>query len=310
MNRMPQSLCIICLFALCLASACKKSTGSKTTCTSTLYGISAPSSSTIDTGISCIFGTINPTTGVISTLGTLFSHGATNQGTYNSSDNCYYIFRYGYTLYKVAASGSVTSLTPSGASSYSSPVYNSVTNNLYCISGGNLAQISISGTTFLTTVLATPVHPFRGYLTVDNNTGTIYFASGDTVNNYIEKYTPGSSATSVVASVTGVWDFLGMKFNKNDNLLYAIRENYPAGGQDFVKIDPVSGSVTTISIIATPAESGVNIDFYSTCIDPCTNHYYISTGDGVTGILNQYSMTGTLMTTSFTTNILQGMTVN
>ena len=171
-------------------------------------------------------------------------------------------------------------------------------------------QINISGSTFTTTVIATLVHPFMGSLTVDNNTGNMYLSTGDTATYYIEKYTSGSSATSVVATGSGAWDILGLRFNKNDNMLYAIRENYPGVGQDFIKIDPSAGSITTLSSISLP--SAVDREFYSTCIDPCSNHFYISTivNSGYRGILQQFTMTGSIVATDTTSTFLQSLDVN
>jgi len=316
MNRMTQNFLVVCLFALCIASSCKKTTGSKTTCTSTLYGYTVSMSAMYDTISTCSFGSINPASGLLSAIGSFASSVYTNQGAYNTSDNCYYVFKtyMGYSdspspLYKISSSGSITAITTTGTSVFTSPVFNRVTNKLYCITGGKLAQITISGSTFTTSVLATPVHHFMGSLTVDNNTGDMYISSGDTVTYYIEKYTSGSSSTSVVATGTGAWDILGLRYNKNDNMLYAIRENYPASGDDFIKIDPATGTVTVLTSLSLP--SGIDREFYSTCIDPCTNHYYISSVANMShGILKELSMTGTVLATDSTATFIQSLDIN
>ena len=307
-----------------LSVSCKKSSTSRTTsCSSTLYGYTLPvGSAYYDTA--CSFGIINESTAAFSILGTFSSCTYSTQAAYNTSDNCYYTFKMtmgdatsSSSLYRISTSGAVTALTNSSGAAYSSLTYNSSTNHLYGISttlsGSYLVQITIAGTTFSSTSPVSPVHPFALYgwatadpVTVDNTTGDMYYVTGDTLTYYIEKYHPGASASTVVASGTGAWDIYGMQFNKNDNMLYAVRQNHPSNTCDFIKINPSTGSISTLA----PFSIGINSDFYSTVIDPCSNRYIISTPINM-GIytVSQLSMTGSVLQFDTTATFYQGLSV-
>jgi hypothetical protein len=138
----------------------------------------------------------------------------------------------------------------------------------------------------------------------------MYFVTGDTTRFYIEKYQPGTTASVVVASGTGAWNILGLRFNKNDNMLYAIRVNHPATGFDFIKINPSGGPIATVAGLS----FDVNPDFYSATIDPCSNRYILSSMKIVGGLpsnhLYQLSMTGTILQDDVTPTFYQGLDVS
>jgi len=310
--------------SLLLFPSCKKDTTSTstTTCSSVLYGNSAPAS-LYDSASA--FGVINPASATLTGTATFMGTNYENQAAFNTSDNCYYVFKThmgGNTspgpLYKISTSGTITSLTTTGTSQYSSPVYDRANNKLYCIKDNQLAEITIAGSTFSTTGLVTPIHYFSnaGCVTVDNNTGDVYYlTANDTITYYIEKYHPGSSASVSVASGsfsagTTVWGVQGLRFNKNDNMLYATRGAYAAPTFDFIKINPASGTISTVATIT----GCINPEFYSACIDPCSNRYIISTprtpAAPTIAVLYQLSMTGTVIHCDTTASLLQGMDVN
>jgi len=304
-----------------LLASCKKNTPHSTSCSSTLYGYTVSSSALGLMDTTCNFGIVNESTAAFSGATTFLSTVYSNQAAYNTSDNCYFTFKTSMgdatsvsSMYKIAGSGVATTLANSSGASYSSLTYNGATNSLYGISGGYLVQITTTATSFFSTNLVTPIHPFSLYgwatadpLTVDNATGDIYYVTGDTLTYYIEKYHPGASASAVVASGTGAWDIYGMQFNKNDNMLYAVRQNMPGNTYDFIKIDPSTSTISTV----TGLSMGLNSDFYSSCIDPCSNRYILSTViNSHIGILVQLNTTGSILQEDTTATFYQGLTVH
>ena len=224
-------------------------------------------------------------------------------------------------LYKITASGAVTALTGPMTSHYSL-TYSQVANKLYCLTGSTagpvLTEVTVSGSTFNTVTVAAPLHavssPTAGAnSTVNKNTGDIYYTTYDASNTYIEKYVPGGT-TSVVATIpAGSYDMiLGLSYNRNDNMLYAIKRNggTAATADDYVKINPLSGAVTILSSL--PFK--VNFELYSACVDACKERYYISsvdmgTGTWVTCYLKQLSLTGAMVQADTTADLLQGIYV-
>jgi hypothetical protein len=307
-----------------LFAACKKDAQKTTSCTSTLYGYNVPHSGIYDTVATRTNGIVNPTTAAISSIGSFSASAYTNQAAFNSSDNCYYVFKTrmgvgaGYnTLYKISLSGVVTTLTNATPVNCYALTYNRVTNKLYCITVAGtvsaLAEITITGSAYTTTNLTTGVHtPYANNTTVDDNSGAVYFTTGDTTTSYIEKYTPGGSTSSVVATVSGAWAVLGLSYNKSDNMLYAVKMlHYPTGTHydDFLKIDPSTGTVATLSALTFE----VNPEFYTACVDPCNSRYIISTLGGTTWMscyLNQLDLTGALVQHDTTAGFIQGLSVN
>jgi hypothetical protein len=322
----------VCCLLLTAQTACKKTKEKKTSCAGTLYGYKAHtapygSGSYFDTSATATV--INPTTLAGPSFGTFFTSSYEKQAAFNASDNCYYTLRTAYgwgtgmgTMYKTSISGTVTTLS-GPATPIWAITYNKVNNKLYCIAGTQLAEIIVSGLTYSLSPVVTPTHPFfQAYAgdntTVDDNTGALYFTTGDTTSVYIEKFVPGSSATTVVAHITGCWVVLGVRHNSSDNMLYAMKEIYPTTGPgfpiDFIKIDPATGTETMVSHLG----FDVNHEFYSACIDPCSNRYlvstmllpYTTTAAADTFLFNQLDMSGTVVQHNITTGYYQGLYVN
>jgi hypothetical protein len=314
--------------ALILIAGCKKPAAKETTCGATVYGYRVPASAVFDTVTTSYLGVVDPGTSAISTIGSFNTCAYTNQGAFSSSDNCFYNFKTYMgsetgtgILYKTDLSGAVTTLH-GPADWHRNITYNKATHKLYCITGTAtspfvLTEINISGTTFTTTPAGTSVHPFFTGSAADDLTGNIYHVTGDTGTFYIEKFTPGSSTLTVVASGTGAWDILGLTYNKNDHMLYAIREAYTASAganYHFIKIDPATGTTTTLSTLS----FDVNREFYSACLNPCTDRYIISTVHQINSgtmpfphfFVNQLNLTGTLVQNDSTADFIQGLYVN
>jgi hypothetical protein len=253
------------------------------------------------------FATINPTTATI-TAGTDFadrlSLNLNPQGAFNTSDNCYYILSLSisagsspnYMLNKIAPGGVATSYTTLvTANGYSALVYNRPANKLCCVKGtaggtAKIVELTISGSAFSETVLATTTYSAFSEMTVDNTSGTMYLESWNGTAYYIEKYSLGAPSTSIVTMVPGL---IALRFNANDHMLYAIKDNASTSLSSFIKINPGTGAVTTLSSLS----YAVNSDFYSASIDPCNNRYILSTlSDGdTTAILDAYDMSGTII---------------
>src|SRR6185295_1321560 len=88
--RMAFALGLVILF-----SACKPESAKKITCVSTLHG-HTHMFSPADTGsmFTCTHGIINTATGSITSSGSFLTHFYfTEQAAFNTSDNCYYIFK-------------------------------------------------------------------------------------------------------------------------------------------------------------------------------------------------------------------------
>jgi hypothetical protein len=265
-------------------------------------------------GYTCTFGKINTTTGASTSITSFVGNVQFNQGAYNTTDNNYYAFNRlatSDTLYKIGLSGTVSILdNTSTGNRYDGLVYNRVTNKLYCFrnSGGvsHIAQITVSGSTYTTTDLATTILPaMHDNATVNQASGDIYYQSFDigTYTFSIEKYVPGATTSVTICSGMPI-DLWGLRYNTVDNMLYAIRPG--AVNFELLKITP-SGTISTVADLGFP----VNAKFHSACIDPCSNHYILSRKDINTsqGHLYQISMTGTILQHDITTEMYQGMDV-
>jgi len=324
MNRNTRYLAAIAFGILALLAACKKKNANReTTCMSTLHAYNtAVNSADTATFEASKHGMIDLATGTITTTSSIFrcSPVFTNQGAFNTADNCYYVFKANglypssvTSLYKIGASGTVTLLSATDTVTYTSLVYNDVTHNLYCIRNGVLVEISIAGTTFTTTSVATLLHPLAGqlytpaHIAVDLTSGDMYFTTGDTTTYYIEKYHAGYTTSAVVATGTN-GRILEMRFNFNDHMLYAMK----AHGQtsyDFIKINPAGSSITTIAVLGFQ----LNPDFYSATLDQCNNRYIIfcethAPFSSMQGILRQINMSGAVVQSDSTTTYYQGLT--
>jgi len=305
---MRYSLYLLCFLAIIMVTSCKKTPSSKTTsCTSVLYGYIGPDFQSMP----CSFGIINPSTGTISGLFTSTVWSTSIQAAFNTSDSSYYVFldyskQYPYydTLLKMTSSGTVSLLTRSVSDTaiYQDVIYNRANNKLYCIKDGGLAELTVTGSTYSSS--ATLVESV-GEWTVDNATGDMYGTGlSSSFATIFIKYQPGTSTISVVAvdSIFPVKEILGLQFNKNDNMLYAVR--FKLEPCDFIRIDPAAGSITSLASVS----FNVNADFYSAVIDPCSNRYIFSSF----GFISQLSMTGTLVhqsSTGATDQLFQGLAI-
>ena len=143
-------------------------------------------------------------------------------------------------------------------------------------------------------------------MTIDPVTGDMYLQTADTTAHiyYVEKYHPGASSTTVVATVPGT-DIFDMRFNKNDNMLYALQPVTSFITSNFIKINPASGAISTVS-------SGLvfNGDFHSATLDPCTNRYIYSTliptMSGDMFMLYKLDVLGAIVQHDTTSNSYQG----
>lgn len=309
---------------ICLIqSSCKKpkDTHKKTTCSSVLHAYTASSMSwPAGTTYPCSHGTVDLATGIITSAGS-FSNCLvfTNKAAYNSADKCYYAFStkylggYSCALDKIDATGATTTYSaPVDTFVYSSLIYNEANKKMYCIKSGTLAELTTGTSSFSASTIAAPVYPFAtgslssstASITIDNSTGDMYFITSGTPQ-HIEKYHPGSSSTTVIGTCPTGFGVVGMRFNKNDNMLYALKYNADTVTTDLIKIDPSTGTSTSIANIG----KIINVDFISTALDPCSNRYIISTGAlGSTGTsLYQLDMTGAIVKHDITPTFYQGL---
>lgn len=323
---MALSVAIITMFAACK----KEPTASKTTCAATLYGYNFLDTTLVSSSLPVGWGIINETSLATTSVATLPVNAYANQGVYNTSDNCYYVFRYGTsgmtnTLLKVAPGGAVTTYTGPGTQNLEGLVHNRVTNKMYCLryTSGSLTatpadvvEITTSGTSFTVTPVATTVNNIRWVSpttsTVNNASGEMYFILVDAPTGAysIEKYMPVSSITNVIASGAGKV-IMGLRFNSNDNMLYAITAEYSAGASavyKFVRIAPLTGAFTTLATLSFQ----VNNEFYSAALDPCSNRYLLSTVTGTgwtTKTVRQFNMSGAIVQSDITAGLFQGLAV-
>jgi hypothetical protein len=323
MKRTVFNIATVICFLLLLAASCKKTSKTTASCTSTIHAFTAPSLGCfLPAPYACSHGIINPSTGTIATAGT-FPQALpfTTQATFNTSDNCYYLFQMaygGYNLFKIDAAGVQTTLTPTDAFHYSAIAYNHVTNKLYSRRNGFLVQITAGTSTYSTTALVAPAHPFAdtlasGAITVDNTTGDMYFLTGVYPNYYVEKYHPGASATTIVTTVPTGFPILDLNFNKADNMLYAMRIKNDSFNSEFIKINPAAGTYTFLADLGPT----INTDIYSAALDPCSNRYIISKfGPGIAGpsagpscVLLQLNMSGAIVQHDSTATFYQGLDV-
>ena len=310
------------LIALLATTSCKKNSGNKTTCTSTVYGLNTViSPHLLDTAITYHFGVINEASGSTSASGVVRSVAVSDQGAFSTADNSYYFPSGSSVLYKVSTGGSVTALTYSG-STYtfvSNIVYDRFNNKLYGFPLDNSLpsapalpqEIVISGSTF-SFAGAVPVITAGDSLytlsaTCDDNTGAIYFAQSTGTSGVfnIGKFMPGSAAAATIATGSGY--IMGLRFNTTDNKLYAI--TYAPSGPPYcyIRIDPATGSVSALSTLS----FAINVDYFSGAIDPCSNQYLLTTlVDTAHCSYSRLNMSGALVQHDTVAGVFQGITVN
>jgi hypothetical protein len=301
---------LICFFSLLIViTSCRRAHPAATICTTTLYGFNSgyyiDSTSTFpDTSI---VGTVDPTTFAI-TGSSAFLFPAYNIGAYDSKDSGYYLFPVDYTGTAYGQiekfwSGHITYLS-GPATKVGGLVYNKVNNTFYCLDNTSIAiaEVTLEDTSYTISDLVRTKHGFDlqwvgNTATVDESTGAIYFVTGQNDSGYIEEYVPGATATKVIAAVYFADKVLGLCFNKNDNMLYAVRESvHGAVTFDLIKIDPATAAVTTLSTIP----FAVNFQNCTAALDPCSNVYIFSTdraggGQSDTSDVGKFNMQGVMI---------------
>lgn len=319
---MKKLLCLLAAATLLYSCSKKKDEPAATPCSSQVWALSIPHTSMLDTITSCSLGMVTAPA-AFSGVGSLSISGYTKQGAFSALDNCYYVFKnrmgseQGSVLYRVSTAGSVSVLTNSASSTagFAFLSYNKVENKLYCVgyaSGVHLCEITVSGTTFTATPVATSVHStmWATGLTADNVTGAMYLAVGDTTNTYVEKRASGASSFSVTNTISHpAFHTLGLSANPNDNMLYAVKSDWTAGTGSLLKIDPATGSVTSLGSFGK-----INPEFYAAAFDPCANEYILSDLSAITPaistVLMRISTSGALISSTATTSLISGLAVD
>lgn len=268
----------------------------------------------VDSATACTFGKINTATGGSTSIASLTASIYFNQGAYHITENNYYAFKAQdttRTLFKISMAGVVTPLTNSSyGSTFDGLVYNRFNGKLYCfrLSGGtsHIAEIVVSGSTYTTVDLATTLLPEQyDNATVNPLTGDIYYQTRTSAGSNVEKYHPGGSVSTVCSAMPiELW---GMRYNPNDNNLYAVIANSSsATGFEFVKISS-SGTLTVLSAVPF-----INFKKFSACFDPCTDHYIFSYPGHtapIQGHLMQLNTSGTVLQHDSAATLYQGMAV-
>lgn len=300
-----------CIIAL-LFTSCKKTKNVSTQCSIYAYGLPKSSSGGF---LPCSIGTINTSTATLTQFATLPGY-LEKRCAFNSDDNCYYMYQ--DALYKIGQDGKTIALQTTDSIPFETMVYNSHNNKFYAI-GLSLIELEVNGNKYTEKIVANFVHKYyyNTSLTVDNN-GDIYCITRDkdSITHpyrtcYIEKYHPGSSTSTVVASDTSsarIFSIFGLAFNKNDNMLYAIRQTINPVATDFIRIDPSNGVITRLS--GNFLNYFVDEYRYSVCIDLCTNHYILAQSQvGNTPTLDQIDMNGIVIQHNETDLIFMGLSV-
>lgn len=306
---------LLCFIALTIISGCRPRSydtePSAISCPTAaeVYGYRG---SPVDSATSCTYGKINTSTAGIAGIAPFTSHIQFSQGAYHIGENNYYVFKAtdtARTLLRISSAGAVTPLTNSAyGSRFDGLVYNRFNGKLYCFrtAGGtsHIAEITVSGSTYTTADLATTLLPeMHDNATVDASTGDIYYQSfAGSMNFNVEKYHPGGAVTTVATGMpTDLW---GMRYNPNDNNLYAVRAGTTF---EFVKINS-SGVLSVLSSLPQ-----INFKKFSATFDPCTDHYILSfqqfSGPFLNGHLMQMSTTGAVLQHDSMSTVYMGLDV-
>lgn len=286
-----------------------------------LYGYKGPRADTSNEHMPCSAGNISLTTGAFTTAAGINNRTYFNQGAYHMSENAYYTFKLGDTadtLYRVAG-GSVTKLShaPEGEDYIDGIVYDRFHNKLFCfVTTGTTSRISeiiVSGSSYITNPVSyTTEAMVYDNATVDPATGDIYFQTHNpTTNLYsIRKYESGSSSTPAVIYSNPVsiamW---GLRYNRIDNMLYALRPSISVANTfDFVRLNPSTGIMTVMANLG----FNINTKYLSAAINPCDNRYIFATQvvtspEPIAFKLYQLSMTGAVVTSTAIPQMYQGL---
>ncbi len=317
--------------AACNIVACKKKTTEPTGCSASIISAYTPVGKSAGHFDTLAIGTFDDASITLNQFNSITYYQNSGQPVYNPTDNSYYAFRgvgmsFSNAFLKISMDGTVTTFTDTASAFVQGLVYNKTTNKMYCIyysalkpesTPCQIVEVSTSGNA----VVTTPVVAIKGKqmgtmaatASIDQSTGVIYFAtkSERTVEYTVEKYVPGATTTTVIMSGNDR-TILGLRYNPNDHMLYAISEEYPqpSSGAEyhFVRIDPNNGALTKLSKLP----FSINNRYYSTIITPCTNRYLLSAVTGAANDVNivaQFDMNGSIVQQNTTAGIYHGLVV-
>jgi hypothetical protein len=324
-SKVAAYISLSCITISLLFASCKRETtivDPPLPCSATLHGYVFTDSLFNRASASSSWGAINPATLATTPTTTVMLSGYTNQVAYNTVDSCCYVFQINNStrtsnLLKITTAGIVSTYTSASPQYLEGLVYNPVTNKLYCLrfsaSLAEVVEITTSGTSFTATPVATTVQntntasPVTS--TVNNATGDMYFniTSFYPTLYSVEKYVPGSATTTVLAADTGRY-MLGLRYNNNNNQLYAISVDTATGVNSFTNIDPLAGTVTLLA----PLPFGVNYEFCSSVINPCSNRYIVSTFTSALWgprQVAQLNMSGSVVQSDYTAGFYTGLVI-
>lgn len=286
-----------------------------------LYGYKGPRADTTGEYVNCSAGNIDMATGLFTSAAGIKNRTYYNQGAYHMSENAYYTFKLGDTadtLYRVAG-GSVTMLshTSEGEDYIDGIVYDRFHNKLFCFvttgSTSRISEVVISGSSYITNPVSYTTEAMAyDNATVDPATGDMYFQTHNpTTNMYsIRKYESGSSSTpAIIYSNPVAIAMWGLRYNRIDNMLYALRPSISVANTfDFVRLNPSTGIMTVIANLG----FNINTKYLSAAINPCDNRYIfatqvVTTPDPIAFKLYQLNMTGAVVTSSAIPQMYQGL---
>lgn len=294
-----------------------------TPCSAILYAYSAPTwSDTTFSTTTCSFGVIDTATGAASTIATFDNGTSSRQGAFNTTDNCYYTIKSGPStgqIHRVSLTGAQTTYdypAVSTAVRYSAIIFSEPANKLYVFAPGpytnrNMWEVGFSGTVSTVAPVARTEHnSLVNSSTVDNGTGAIYCLTTTTSMAYVEKRVPGDTLFHAIDSIPIVtWNGLvGLQYNSNDNMLYALDATVVAGvtmPSKLYRINPAGGH----TIIATLPFT-VDRDHVSAVFDACSNHYVVSalTTSGIP-TMSRFTTSGSLISHHVTPGLLLGLAI-
>ncbi len=320
-------LTVACAALIALQGCKKEPETSAFTCPTTgvLYGYTSDSNSAAPY-MPCNAGMIDLASGAIAGTTAISSSTHFNQSAYNLAENAYFSFMRSDTdnhLYKISGTGS-TMLSYTGTIAdtdiIDGLVYDRNHGKLLCFvtsgTSSTLCEIVISGTSYITNSIATSPDPiYNDISTADPTTGDVYFQTYDasTIQFKIRKHTYGSTGTPAVVYTGGASTQLwGLRYNPNDNMLYALRQSPGIVGTfEFVKINPSTGSFAVLSNL------GININpkLLSATIEPCTDRYIFTSQDFTAPSpffsfkMHQLDMSGSIISAMPIPKMYQGLDV-
>ena len=303
-----------------IVGGCKKKEQEPEEPQCTLHGFTVAADHIHDNIAECTYGTIDLTSDTLTKKAVFLSGLSFDNAAFNTSDHCYYVCKQysdntsSNIIYKIDLKGAVTTLTSDEQLISSAIAYNKLLNKFYCVGRTSILELNITGNKFEAKEIVVPAHAMQYYrsgLAVDNVTGAIYYLTSDSTstNYYVERFKNGAGGSEIVASGVGA-RLYGLQFNKSDGKLYAL--SYPWSNinwsytPDLVKIDPLDG---TISKLASPGFFIVP-GSCSTCIDPCSDQYIISTYSYDYHLLATFSTAGALIKKDTASPFYQGLEMN